>query len=90
MFIFVLCFPGILLCSVNLKCVTDDKGMSMQSHNCEVYSLFILMLRQQGCKLDNITPLQPVFEATLAVCSHFQVSPLDLHNHGCKMLFALS
>lgn len=48
MFIFMLCFQCIFLCSVNLKCKTDDKGMSMQIDNCEVYSLFILVLRQDN------------------------------------------
>lgn len=67
MFIFMLFFQCIFLCSVNLKCIMDDKGMSMQISYCEVYSLFILVLCQDDWKPESIKLLQPFLK-----CRQFQ------------------
>lgn len=65
MFILILCFflKCLSLFSVNLKCSTDDKGMSMQMPNCEVFSLFTLMLHGKG--YDNIMSSQAAFEMSV-------------------------
>lgn len=48
-------YSCILLRSVNLKCITDDKEMSMQIHNCEVYFLMLMFGRGLNMGYHNAT-----------------------------------
>lgn len=75
MLILMLCF---LLCSVNLKYVTDDKEMSTQIYNCVVYFLF--MCRGLKTVWHNATAASVWSDSSLlsCLCIHVQVPPLAL------------